>query len=90
MPTGKHKSKTYRKVSVRTPGKKTVTQYRRKKPSKAKCGACKKILPGVPREIPTKMQNMPKTSKRPERPYGGVLCSDCTRALIKHKARSEK
>jgi large subunit ribosomal protein L34e len=35
-----------------------------------------------------KMKNMPKSSKRPERPYGGVLCSACTRKLLKSKVRA--
>ncbi|MBI4983390.1 50S ribosomal protein L34e, partial [Candidatus Woesearchaeota archaeon] len=33
------------------------------------------------------MQNMPKTKKRPQRPYGGVLCSACTRKLLQQRAR---
>ncbi|MFH1682945.1 MAG: 50S ribosomal protein L34e [Candidatus Woesearchaeota archaeon] len=90
MPEGKHKSKTYRKISVRTPGNNVTTHYRRKKPAKAKCGSCKKELAGVPRDIPLRVKNLPKTQKRPERPYGGVLCSACMRNLMKEKARSEK
>jgi large subunit ribosomal protein L34e len=87
MPSGRHKSNTFRKVFVKTPGSKTVLHYRRRKPSKAKCAQCKKLLQGVPREIPTKMANMPKSQKRPERPYGGTLCSSCTRKLFKQSTR---
>ena len=49
----------------------------------------KKPLSGVPRERPAKMANMPKTLKRPERPYGGVLCSKCTRELLKERTRGD-
>lgn len=73
---------------VKTPGGKTTLHYKKRKPSKAQCGKCGKILAGVPRERPHKMQNLAKTKKRPERPYGGVLCSACSRVLIKTKARS--
>ena len=90
MPTGKHKSKTYRKISVRTPGNRVAVHYRRKKPAKAKCGSCKKELAGVPQDIPAKVNNLPKSKKRPERPYGGVLCSACMRSLLKDKVRTEK
>lgn len=90
MPAGKHKSGHYRKVSVRTPGAKTVLHYRKRKPAKAKCGSCKKILSGVPHKLTSKFKNLPKTCKRPERPYGGVLCSGCMRALMKEKCRKSK
>jgi large subunit ribosomal protein L34e len=89
MPAGKHKSGRYRKIFVKTPGSKTTVHFRERKPSKAVCGRCKTQLAGVPRERPAKMVNMPKTHKRPERPYGGVLCSKCTRELLREKARGE-
>lgn len=89
MPRGQYKSGRFRKVFVRTPGSKSVIHYREKKPSRTICGNCKKPLAGVPRERPSKMRNMPKTAKRPERPYGGILCSICTRALLKQQARGE-
>jgi large subunit ribosomal protein L34e len=89
MPAGRHKSRTLRRVKVKTPGAENKVSYRERKPKKAVCGKCGAILSGVPRERPTKMQNMPKTVKRPERPYGGVLCARCTRAMMVEKARSE-
>jgi len=82
MPEGKHKSRTMRRVFVKTPGSKTILHYKLRKPSKAICGGCGTQLSGVPRERPFKMQNMPKTKKRPQRPYGGVLCSRCMRQVI--------
>lgn len=87
MVSGKHKSNSMRKVFRRTPGSKTVTAYKKKMPSKVVCAECKKELHGIPRERPYKMKKMPKTAKRPERPYGGVLCSPCTRKKMLEKAR---
>jgi len=87
MPSGKHKSGRYRKIFVRTPGSKVKIHYRERKPSKAICSSCKKKLAGVPRERPAKFNKLPKTAKRPERPFGGVLCSKCMRSTIKNKAR---
>ena len=88
MPRGMFKSGRFRKIFVRTPGSKNVVHYRSRKPKKAHCAKCSKQLAGVPRELPAKMANLPKTAKRPERPYGGVLCSACMRSVIRNKTRS--
>jgi large subunit ribosomal protein L34e len=89
MVSGKHKSRSMRRVFRRTPGGKTVMAFKKRKPSKAKCAGCGKQLAGIPRERPRKMQNMPKTAKRPDRPYGGILCAPCTRKKILEKARKK-
>jgi large subunit ribosomal protein L34e len=77
---------TFRKVKVKVVSG-VKTHFKRRKPARAKCGKCGKVLLAVPNEIPSKMQNMPKTAKRPERPYGGKLCSKCMRELIKENVR---
>jgi len=87
MPRGMFKSGRLRKISVRTPGSRVAVHYRQRKPSKALCASCKKQLAGVPRDVPSKLRNMPKSAKRPERPYGGMLCSPCMRLLLKQQAR---
>lgn len=88
MPQGRHKSRTLRRVYVKTSGK-TRIHYRQRKPSAAQCAHCGNNLQGVPRELSSIMRNLPKTAKRPERPYGGMLCSACTRLLLQKKARGE-
>ncbi|MEM4259664.1 MAG: 50S ribosomal protein L34e [Candidatus Woesearchaeota archaeon] len=80
------RSRSYRRVKVRVT-KSTVARYLKRKPKIAHCANCGAVLKGVPRERPYKMHNMPKTKKRPERPYGGVLCSSCSRETIKSYAR---
>ena len=90
MVAGRYKSGSLRKVFRKAPGGKTKVHYRKRKPARAKCASCRKHLAGVPRERPYKMQNMPKTAKRPERPYGGTLCSACMRKKIIAKARATK
>ena len=86
MPSGKHKSRSMRRVYVKKPGNTVSISYRKRKPSKAKCIKCGAVLKGVASERPYKMQNMAKTKKRPSRPYGGVLCSKCMREVMKEKA----
>ena len=69
-------------IFKKVPGGRTVVHYKAKKPSKAKCGDCGKVLAGVARERPAKMKNLPKTKKKPSRPFGGNLCSKCMRKKI--------
>ena len=87
MPQGSRKSRTLRRIYVKTPGARTVLRYRIRKPSKAHCANCRKQLAGVPQLVSSKMRNLPKTAKRPERPYGGMLCSACSRAVLRQQGR---
>ncbi len=82
------KSRKHRKIKIRTSGGKTKLIYKKKKPGKAQCAKCGEVLKGVPSERVYKIKRMPKTKKRPERPYGGVLCTKCMRELMAEKARS--
>lgn len=82
MPAGKHKSRSLRRVFVKTPGSGTKIQYRKRKPSKKVCQDCGKNLQGIPSLIQSKLKNLPLTKKRPQRPYGGTLCSSCMRKKI--------
>ncbi len=83
MPERKLRSRSFRRVKKVTPGGRNVTHYERKKPKPASCPVTGELLKGVPRERPTKMKNMPKTRKRPERPFGGVLSSKASRAVLR-------
>jgi len=87
MVEGKLKSRTYRRIHKTTPGGRKVIHYVKRKPQIAHCSSCGKGLFGVPRERPYKMQNMPKSYKRPQRPFGGILCTRCSRAKIISEAR---
>ena len=88
MPEPYKRSRSLRRLQVKVSGGRTLAHYKKRKPGKAKCGNCGTLLKGVPRERPLKMSKLPKTKKRPERPYGGNLCSKCTRLLFIEKARS--
>ncbi len=81
MPSGRHKSGSKRKIQRRLPGGNTKTFYKERLPGKAKCAMCGKPLNGVPRK-----KKLPKSLKRPERPYGGNLCSECMRKVMINKA----
>jgi large subunit ribosomal protein L34e len=83
----KEKSRTMARKQVKTPAARIVTHYRLRKPSKVCCATCGAPLKGVPRARPADLHAIPKTARRPERPYGGVLCSACTRSKFKTALR---
>lgn len=87
MVSGKHKSGRFRRVSRKTPGNRVAVHFKNRKPKVPKCANCGAALKGIPRALPAKLRNMPKTKKRPERPYGGKLCSKCSRIMIKSKIK---
>ncbi|MEA3255668.1 MAG: 50S ribosomal protein L34e [Candidatus Altiarchaeota archaeon] len=83
------RSRSKKKVQRRTPGGKTVTHYKKKKPGKQHCGRCAKILTGVPNTIPSKVRELSKSKRVPTRPYAGVLCAKCVEDLIRYTTRFE-
>jgi large subunit ribosomal protein L34e len=76
------------KKRTTTPGGRKVIHYYRRKPGKHRCSICGRELSSVPRERPYKIRRRSLTQKRPNRPYGGMLCAKCLSILIKAKARS--
>ncbi len=88
MPQLRYRSRSYKRTFKKTPGGKTVLHYKKKKPSKHTCANCGKILHSVPRGRPYQIRKLSKTKKRPNRPYGGYLCSECSRDVFKKEARS--
>ncbi|HIE33558.1 MAG TPA: 50S ribosomal protein L34e [Candidatus Altiarchaeales archaeon] len=83
------RSRSKKRVQKRTPGGRTVTHYKREKPSKQKCGRCHRPLSGVPNNIPSKVRKLSKSEKIPSRPYAGVLCPECVEKLLRYQTRFE-
>ncbi len=84
---GHFKSRSNKLKYVKTPGGRTVIHYKSKKNSKVKCAKCGKPLSGTLAKSTAKMKNLPKTAKRPTRPFGGNLCSGCMRRKLIRRAR---
>ena len=78
-----------RTIRTRLPSGKVRISLEKRKPGRAKCVGCGAYLHGTTSLRKAAMQHMPKSEKRPERPYGGVLCSACMRKKITEAARSE-
>jgi large subunit ribosomal protein L34e len=85
MPRPALRSRSLRRVFVRTPGGRTVIHYERKKNGEAHCAICGRRLNAVPTN---EIYKFSKTEKRPERPFGGTICHTCLEQLIKKAARS--
>ena len=87
MPAPRLRSRSLRKIFRKVPGGGTNIHFKKRKPKAARCGNCGAALKGIPRELPFRMRSMAKTKKRPERPFGGILCSKCMRQEIISKIR---
>lgn len=72
-----------KKVKRRTPGRRVVIHFRREKTGKHVCALCGKPLHGVPHgRRPAQVRKLSKSERRPERLFGGVLCSECVRKVL--------
>lgn len=74
-----------KKIKKKTPSGRHVIRRGRKKPSTAKCAMCGGKLHGVPKQRPSKLQKIPASKRKPNRPYGGNLCSKCMRKKFTRK-----
>jgi len=83
-PRLKSRSKKRRQVSV-TKGTREI--YKKRKAAKPKCSICGKPLHGMARVRSTVLSRISKSKKRPERLYGGSLCSPCSRKKIKESIK---
>lgn len=88
MVAPRYRSRRMRRVHVKTPGGRLVLHHERRKPGKPQCSDCGEYLKGVAHGIESKVRKLSKTQRRPERPYGGVLCSKCLRKKMIEKAMS--
>jgi large subunit ribosomal protein L34e len=87
MQPSKTKSRSLRRVFKRVISG-TKLSHEKRKPKQTRCAECGAKLKGVPRLTANKAKNTPKSQKRPERPYGGELCSKCTRIRIKENIKN--
>jgi len=75
------------KVRVRTPAGRIAVKVKARKPSFAKCAFCGKPLHGIRKLGPVELSKLAKSKRRPERPYGGYLCSECSREMFRERAK---
>ena len=87
MPRPALRSRSLARVYVRLPSSTVTVHYRKRRPNRAKCAMCGRELNGVPNLRPVELRKLPKTARRPERPYGGYLCPACLRKYLKKAVR---
>ncbi len=87
MVAPRYRSRSKRRVFVRTPGGKTVIHYVVRNPKQGRCAVTGQILNGIPRVAPVALKRLAKTKKRPQRPFGGVLSSKAMRRVVVEEAR---
>ncbi len=80
------RSRSVKRICRKLPGGESRVHYVRRKHYRAKCAICGRILQGVPLD-PDLIRRGAKTLKRPERPYGGVICPDCLARALRIAAR---
>ncbi|NCN39335.1 MAG: 50S ribosomal protein L34e [Candidatus Aenigmarchaeota archaeon CG_4_10_14_0_8_um_filter_37_24] len=80
------RSRSLKRTQMKVPGGRNVTHYRRRNPNVAKC-SCGMPLSGIPRLRPSEFKKLSKSKRRPGRPYGGNLCSKCSREIFREKVR---
>lgn len=85
MVQGQKKSRTFARKQYTSPGGVRRVRYTKKNNDSSICGMCGVKLLGVP----VNSDKLSKSQKRPERPYGGVLCSPCSREFLKKKIIAE-
>jgi len=84
MPAWRHRTARYRKRAVRTV-KGTRILYGERCSRPASCAMCGRPLAGVPKG--KRARRVPRSSRRPNRPFGGYLCPSCARREIVAGAR---
>ena len=88
MPRPALRTRTLRRVFVRTPGGRLVIHYEKRRSNPMRCGLCGAEIHGCRVWRPSELARLPKTKKRPERPYGGHLCHSCLEKLLLREIRA--
>lgn len=83
-----YRTRKWRRLKIRIPSGNVVIHYEKRKPSRARCAICGSELHGVPALRPYQLSKLAKTEKRPERPYGGVICHRCLVLALKESTRT--
>lgn len=85
MPEKRYRTHAKRKRFVRTPGGKATVHHERRGSATASCASCGTPLSGVPSGL--SVRGVAKSSRRPNRPFGGNLCPSCSRRALKESVR---
>lgn len=82
MPLPRNRSKSAKRMSVRTPTGRNVLHFKGKRPGRISCRICGAVLGGV-----NNSRRAAKSEKTPTRVFAGQLCAGCTAEVVKIKSR---
>ncbi|RLI47269.1 50S ribosomal protein L34e [Candidatus Bathyarchaeota archaeon] len=88
MPKPSQRTRSRKRLLHRLPGGRIKTSYKREKTSALHCARCAQTLSGVPSSNPYQLRKLTASQKRLGRMYGGHLCHNCVRELLKQATRS--
>lgn len=84
-----YRSHSKLRIIRRVPGNTTKLHHIRRKPSPAHCPVTGEVLRGVPCLRPAQIRKLPKSARRPNRPYGGKVSSKALANAILSKVIAE-
>jgi large subunit ribosomal protein L34e len=79
-----------KRVQTRLPGNRSITRYKKEKIKGSHCVRCGQFFASVPRLTNSRLGKLFPTQRKIMRPYGGQLCHDCVRELVKEAVRASK
>ena len=88
MPRLSLRGRAKKRNQVRLPGNRSATHYKKGKVKGAHCLRCGQSFASIPRLTPSELGKLFPTQRKIERPYGGQLCHNCVRELIKQAVRA--
>lgn len=80
MPAPRYRSRSLRRIKVRTPGGELKVHYEKRFRNPPRCAICGRILNGM-NEKRIKTDHEP--IKAVSRPYGGYVCHECLKLGLK-------
>ena len=87
MPKPSLRTRSKKRVQKKVPGGRTTIHYEKEKSKPAKCFRCGQMLHGIPRCHPSELRKLTRSQRRIMRMYGGQLCANCLRELLKEAVR---
>ena len=87
MPKPSLRTRSKKRVQKKVPGGRTTIHYEKEKSKPAKCSRCRQILHGIPRCHPSELRKLTRSQRKVMRMYGGQLCANCLRELLKEAVR---
>ena len=82
MPRPSKRSRSLRRIYIKTPGGQNKILYKLRRPKKAHCANCGKELHGMSNNVSSVIKNLSKSSKHPKRMFAGNLCFNCAKLEI--------